>query len=294
MFMLPEILKNFINEELNSHTGCVHVIESIRHVGGGSINNTVQLKTNYGNYFIKWNYAEAFPEMFIKEEIGLKILKETSEVMVPDIVFQNIAGQYSYLILKFVSSAIPKSDFWINFGRSLAKLHQHSNSYFGLDHDNYIGSLIQSNKKHHDWITFFITERLEYQIKNAIDNKLINIAALHQFERMFLVLSDIFPIEKPSLLHGDLWNGNFIVSENGNACILDPAVYYGFREMDVAMSKLFGGFSDDFYFAYNEEFPLEKEWQNRIDICNLYPLMVHVNLFGGSYISSVLNIIKKF
>jgi fructosamine-3-kinase len=292
--MLPEILKNNIVFALNNYSGSVNIIDSIHHVGGGSINNTLQIKTNSGNYFIKWNFAEMFPEMFKKEVAGLRILKETSEIMVPGVVLQNDFEKYSYLILKFIESARPQKDFWINFGYSMAKLHRHTNSYFGLDHNNYIGSLPQNNRLHGDWVSFFIEERLEFQIKLARDNQLIDSSIVRHFEKLFMVISEIFPVEKPSLLHGDLWSGNFMVAENGSVCIMDPAVYYGFREMDIAMSKLFGGFSTEFYSAYHEEFPMEKGWHDRVDICNLYPLMVHVNLFGGGYISSVRSIINKF
>ena len=111
---------------------------------------------------------------------------------------------------------------------------------------------------------------------------------------MYKYLSEIFPIESPSLIHGDLWGGNFMVNSEGNACIFDPAVYYGFREMDIAMTKLFGGFSAEFYNSYNETFCLQKGWEDRIDICNLYPLLVHLNLFGEGYLQSINSIIKRF
>lgn len=292
--MVTDSLKKDIIESLKIQTGILHEIKSIRLIGGGSINKTFQLKTNTENYFVKYNNANLFPEMFRKEAIGLKILSDAKEINVPRIVLFEETGVYSFLILEFIESGKQDIKFWTNFGHSLGKLHKHSNSFFGLDHDNYIGSLQQSNRKHNDWVTFYIEERLEPQIILAKDDHKIESSLVKNFEKLYSVLPEIFPIEKPSLIHGDLWSGNFIINEKGMACILDPAVHYAFREMDIAMSKLFGGFSNEFYEAYNEEFPMEKGWQYRIDICNLFPLMVHVNLFGEGYIGSVKSIVKQF
>jgi len=163
-----------------------------------------------------------------------------------------------------------------------------------LDHNNYIGSLHQSNQKHDKWVSFFIEERLNPQLKLAYDSGKINSSILEKFEVMFLVLEEIFPVEKPSLLHGDLWSGNLMTDNFGNPCLIDPAVYFGFREMDLAMTTLFGGFDSEFYESYQRINHLETGWQERFDICNLYPLLVHVNLFGEGYLSSVKNILKRF
>ena len=114
------------------------------------------------------------------------------------------------------------------------------------------------------------------------------------FERFYKKLDEIFPVEPPALIHGDLWVGNFMVGELGEAILIDPAIYFGHREMDLAMSQLFGGFDRQFYESYHKYFPLEKDWQKRIDYCNLYPLMVHVNLFGGGYTGSVKSILQRF
>ena len=114
------------------------------------------------------------------------------------------------------------------------------------------------------------------------------------FEELFVKLPNLFPNEKPSLLHGDLWSGNFLIKNKDTPVLIDPAIYYGYREMDIAMSKLFGGFNSDFYDYYNETFPLEKEWEERVKLCNLYPLLVHVNLFGGGYLNQVKNILSYY
>ena len=128
----------------------------------------------------------------------------------------------------------------------------------------------------------------------AIDTRELPSSIHRSFEKLFAKLNEIFPAEKPSLLHGDLWSGNFMTGTDGSVKLIDPAVYFGFREMDLAMSKLFGGFDSSFYKFYHEEFPLENGLEKRVDICNLYPLLVHVNLFGGHYANEVDAIVSRF
>ena len=175
-----------------------------------------------------------------------------------------ITGQDSFLVLQFISSSSRQAGFWKNFAERLADLHRNTTPYFGLDHDNYIGSLFQSNRNHDNWIDFFREERLNVQLKMARDNGKVGRETVLQFERFYNRLDDIFPIEEPSLVHGDLWGGNFMENEEGEAVIIDPAVYYGHREMDLGMSQLFGGFSAEFYDHYNAFFPLEQGWQQRV------------------------------
>ena len=169
-------------------------------------------------------------------------------------------------------------------------MHQQTHPKFGLEFDNYIGSLQQSNEQNKNWDDFFIQKRLQAQL--SIGDFTANI--LSDFDKLFQKIPNIFPAEKTALLHGDLWSGNFLAKGGDTPTLIDPAIYYGNREMDIAMSKLFGGFNSDFYFAYNESYPLENGWEERIQICNLYPLLVHVNLFGGGYINQVKNILSYY
>jgi fructosamine-3-kinase len=268
-------------------------IISERFVGGGSINDTKAVKTSAGNFFVKINSASRYPSMFEKEAKGLVILKKTQEVNVPAVIGYGNQNDDAFLVLNLIESAKQKKNFWKDFGSKLAALHKHSNSYFGLDHGNYIGSLPQQNCKHDNWEDFFREERLEPQIAMAYNSGSIDRTIVKMFNRFFVKLENIFPHEQPALLHGDLWGGNYMVDENGEAVIIDPAVYYGHREMDLAMSQLFGGFDKMFYESYNEKYPLEPGWKERLDYCNLYPLLVHVNLFGGGYAASVKSILKK-
>lgn len=263
-------------------------------VGGGDINEAYKFSTSAGDFFIKKNSATRYPKMFQKEALGIKLLAEANEIQLPKVIASSENENVAYLILKFIESSSRAANFWNDFGAQLANLHKHTADYFGLDHNNYIGSLPQSNRKHEKWADFFREERLEVQVKKARDNGAMGTDIVRAFDRFYGKLENLFPVEPPALIHGDLWGGNYMVNENGMAVIIDPAVYYGHREMDIAMSQLFGGFSSEFYDAYNQQFPLEKGWHQRVDYCNLYPLMVHVNLFGGSYLYSVKSILKKF
>ncbi|MFI5219819.1 MAG: fructosamine kinase family protein [Bacteroidia bacterium] len=268
-------------------------IQNTKPVSGGCINEAQKLETNSGNYFLKINSANAFPGMFEAEAKGLQILSVANEITVPAVIYTGEFQNSSYLILEWIESGRRSKNFFESFGRNLARLHKHKNGFFGLNHDNYIGSLPQLNKQYENGVDFFIEQRLMKQIELAEKNNAINNSVIQQFDNLFKKLAEIIPDEKPALLHGDLWSGNYMTGNNGEACIIDPAVYYGYREADLAMTKLFGGFDAAFYESYNEEFPLQKGWQQRLDIFNLYPLMVHVNLFGGGYLEQVKMILKS-
>jgi len=263
-------------------------------LSGGSINQVLRLKTNRGYFCLKYNRNGSFPEMFKKEAMGLDILRNAGEIRVPLVIGTDDSGQYSYLLLEFITSAPVGAGFMAGFGHSLARLHRHTGEYFGLSHDNYMGSLQQSNRPNNNFPDFFIRERLAKQLDLAMKNDYLSKEELQKFDQLHEKLPGIIPAEKPSLIHGDLWNGNFIVSEEGRACLIDPAVYYGHREVDIAMSTLFGGFGPEFYSAYQESFPMEKGWKERLDIYNLYPLLVHLNLFGSGYLGEIRRIIRKF
>lgn len=292
--MLPQeiagSLKSFFQEKFQKILQ-IHQAESL---SGGSINHVVRLTTNLGDFCLKYNYANTSPGMFDREAKGLLLLKNAREIKVPAPIYNGIAGQYSFLLLEFIVPARRIPHFMKDFGQSLARLHRHNSVLFGLDHDNYMGSMPQSNRNHDDFISFFVEERLEKQVAIARNKGYFPASDIKRFQRLYQQLGQIIPGEKPCLVHGDLWGGNYIVSGEGTACLIDPAVYYGHREVDIAMSHLFGGFDTDFYMAYNETFPLEKGWEGRIDIFNLYPLLIHLNLFGMSYLGSIEHIIRKF
>jgi fructosamine-3-kinase len=269
-------------------------VERFRPVSGGCINNGGVLTTNSGEYFLKWNDANRYPSMFETEAKGLRLLSSTSAIRVPKPIEYSVAGSYQYILMEFIDTKGRRKDFWTVLGERLAELHKNSGSHFGLDHDNYIGSLNQYNNRSDDWVAFFINQRLRMQLKLASQNGLADKSLVNSFEVLFKRLDDLLVTEKPSLLHGDLWSGNLIVDDKGEPCLIDPAVYYGHREMEIAFTTLFGGFDESFYDSYNVVFPLEKEFKMRFDIYNLYPLLVHLNLFGRAYLSGIKKIVSRY
>ncbi len=281
--MIPESIQFSIQEA----TGSKVVEQEALH--GGDINQAVKLEMDSGErYFLKWNtYTPA--DMFEKEALGLELLASAgSELQIPEV----IGFGDTFLLLEYIEESNTGNSF--EFGVQLAKMHRKSNELFGLDDSNYIGRLPQSNKYHADWLEFFMRERLEPQIKTAIDSGKLPKRYSSIFERVMNYTYVVFPDEPPALLHGDLWAGNYMFTVDGRISIYDPAVYFGHREMDIAMTKLFGGFSQDFYNGYNEEYPLKKGYEDRLKLCNLYPVLVHVNLFGGGYIGKAEALLKQF
>ena len=258
------------------------------------MNQAIKAETVEGAFFIKLNDAKAYPGMFEAEIKGLKLLGDHGTAPVPEALLTGSAGDISYLVLRWIEEERKAPGFWEDFGAGLGRLHRNTGTFFGLDHNNYIGLLPQSNANHSTWTDFFIQQRLEPQIRDVYNARKCDSSLVRRFENLYRKLDELFPPEPPALLHGDLWSGNFMAGPQGVVYLIDPAVYYGHREMDIAMTRLFGGFEKSFYEGYHEENPLEKGFESRTDICNLYPLLVHVNLFGGSYQNQVEEIIKKF
>ena len=259
-------------------------------LAGGDINAVYLLKCDPNSYVIKLNSDLKFPGMFKAEAKGLEVLRNSKSFRVPEVLgYGEIQGR-SYLIIDYIDLGIPDNDFWMRFAENLAVLHQTSSLSFGLDHDNYIGSLVQYNKSEKTASNFYIHQRLEPQLKMAYKQGF----RLTETESFFKNISEEIPQEEPSLVHGDLWNGNYLVSNLGEAVLIDPAVAFAPREMDIAMMHLFGGFNESLFQEYNEIFPLAPGWHERIPIWQLYYLLVHLNLFGSGYLSQVQSIIKKF
>ena len=263
---------------------------------GGCINNTGILNTDIGEFFIKWNSKSRFPDMFELEKKGLQILSEAEhDLKIPKGYFCASDEQHVFILMESIKSGQRKPDYWEVLGRGLADLHSNTSGYFGLDHNNYIGSLEQSNIPNSSWQAFFAEERLRKPFKKAFDKGLLTKSDSQNLESLINNLNSNIPENCPvSLLHGDLWSGNLMVDEKGNPALIDPAIYYGFREMEIAFTELFGRFGSDFYSSYIETWPLETGFNSRKDIWNLYPILVHVNLFGGSYVSSARSILNHY
>ncbi len=278
---------------------CTEILDAevlnTRYVGGGDINVARILETNKGRFFFKMNDGESALQMFAAESMGLKLLSKAAVIGVPKVLGWGQNGQQAFLLLEFVERAehVPE-DFWDVFGRQLAALHKNTHDHFGLGYNNYIGSLPQVNDCRKDWVSFYIECRLQPQVKMACDAKLLHRTHLHQFESLYRYLPELMPPEAPALIHGDLWSGNFLCSIKSQPYLVDPAVSYSHREMDLAMSKLFGGFHRRFYQAYEEAFPLHPGFGQRLKLFQLYYLMVHLNLFGSSYLNQVSEILNHY
>jgi len=264
-------------------------------IGGGSINDTYKLVINGSlRFFCKINSTEKFPRLFEKEKHGIECLGNQHIIRVPRIIACESQAQNQALILEWIEQGLKTEKFWANFGEQLAALHHTSSSFFGFGEDNYMGALPQSNKPSATWIDFLIHERFVPQIALALKKNLLEAGHARQFEKLYKKLEDIFPIETPSLLHGDLWSGNFLADETGNPVLIDPAVYFGHCSMDLAMTTLFGGYDKIFYKAYHYHFPFPNNYREQWEICNLYPLLIHLNLFGKSYQSEIVRTIKHY
>lgn len=292
MEIYHQSMNDILAEQIGNAMDVRITIQDVTPITGGSINTAILIKTNHGRYFAKYNKHQN--SIFKKEAENLKLLQATRTIQVPQVISEFSYEDLDFLLLEYIESGSPHYEFWRDLGFGLAHLHKNHQESFGLEFDNYIGTIPQTNTATDNWIDFFIHHRIEPLLKLAIDSGKADIYLVEKFESLYKKLPEIFPVERPSLLHGDLWGGNIMSSEDGDPIVYDPATYYGHREMDIAMSRLFGGFESEFYDSYNEIYPLEKNWEQRVAICNLYPLLVHVNLFVGSYIQSIKNIVNRY
>jgi len=286
--MLPSSIKKTLEENHEI------IVTSAKPLSGGSINQACKISSETSDYFLKWNNS-APADFFEKEAAGLKHLKSAgSSLRIPDVISaaSPVGETPGYLLMEFINECGSGDSF--RFGEELAKLHRTKNDQFGLHHDNYIGRLPQSNRQHSEWAEFFSEERIRPQLKLATDSGEIALGVAHKWDIIASRLDELLPSAQPSLIHGDLWGGNYLFDESGKAVLIDPAVYYGHPEMDLAFSKMFGGFSGEFYRGYESVTPLEPGFQKRIPIYNLYPLLVHVNLFGGHYSSQAVSFLKSY
>jgi protein-ribulosamine 3-kinase len=283
---LEQELSALINQQLK--------LKHVSLVGGGSINAAYCLHTNAGDYMMKRNSKSAYPNMFEHEAEGLTTIGQTKTIAVPEVVSISEFEGDSILILEWIESTKATSKSSETLGRQLAAMHKHTANQFGFSHNNYMGSLPQSNKQYDSWASFFVMERLQPMVSIAASKQLLNSEDIQCFENLYTRLSGLFTEESPALIHGDLWSGNYLIGLAGKPYLIDPAVSYGNREFDIAMTTLFGGFAPEFYTAYHESFPLQQGWQQRLCLWNLYPLLLHLNLFGGSYLEQVRSCLKKY
>lgn len=303
----------FFETILFQHLGEPVEVLDTQFLNGGDVNTAARVFTPLGTFFVKWNQANlsgtgrqqidaSMPDgdqLFAVEARGLALLREVNAIRVPAEVGHGRQGDQAYLILEYLESdadGLPGAPpaYWATLGQQLAELHAHTQLQFGLDHDNFIGTLLQRNTLTVNGCDFFFEQRLLPQAGLALYNGLLPKSQYDALFRLRDVLPDLLPAERPALLHGDLWTGNVLITEAGQPAVVDPAVHYGLREAELAFTNLFGGFDPLFYQAYDELFPLEPGFADRIPIYNLYPLLVHVNLFGSGYVPGVERILSRF
>jgi protein-ribulosamine 3-kinase len=282
-----------IQQKLSRHFSSVHAI-NFNPVGGGSINDAYRISLGREMVFCKVNSASKFPHLFQKEKAGLELIAKQAVIKTPAVIecFENEGKQF--LLLEWIEAGERTEKFWKAFGQQLAVLHRATNKFFGLNDDNYMGSVVQQNQQHESWPGFFAAQRLRPMIKRCADRELLDKKHLAQLESLEKKLPDIFNEEKPSLVHGDLWSGNFMCNAFADPLLLDPAVYYGHRSVDLAMTTLFGGFRQPFYEAYHYHFPLPLNYKEQWEICNLYPLLIHLYLFGPGYLPQIQRTLNAF
>lgn len=268
-------------------------IREIKPIRGGSINEAFYVRTDDAEYFMKF-HKNAPKDFFKSEAIGLRLLKETNTVSVPNyLAYSDQEGQ-SFLLLEWIEGT-KTEDTEAILGWKMAELHKCFGRMHGFRNDTYIGLLPQPNKLMPNWLQYFREYRLGSQMKQGIENGVIKGARLRKLEKLLEQLDKWVPtFVEPSHLHGDFYSGNWIVGPAGEPFIVDPSFFYGDRQVDIAFSELFGGFSKQFYEAYNEVFPLRDDYEDVKPLYQLYYLLAHLNLFGETYGKQVDDIINRY
>lgn len=291
-----------LEEALTALFGRGAAIAKTERIYGGDINEAYSLTIRDGHRIFMKTNGEKDASFFAAEAAGLCAIARTGAVGTPQILgFGADAGRIgrSFLLLEFVSAKRKVSDYWERLGRELAAMHRADtkslvpDGKFGFDNDNYIGMRQQINTPHESWIVFFRDCRLKPQFHAAA--RCFDAADIRRITRLMDHLENFLAEpDYPSLLHGDLWAGNVMTGNDGKAWLIDPAVYVGHSEADIAMTELFGGFPAAFYDAYREAGILPSDYRERRDLYNLYHLLNHLNMFGGGYLSSVKRIVERY
>lgn len=282
--------------------GPVEIVRLSR-CSGGCINAAHLVDLADGRQFFVKSKRVAL-HAFHCEARGLEELRSTECIAVPQVLgVGELPDGLAFLAMEAIPTAPPSAGFWESFGRSLAELHRHAApSRFGYHEANFIGATPQPNEWTTTWSEFYASQRLTPQLKLACASNLIEGGLESRFRLLIERLPRMLECEqgsadaqpRASLLHGDLWSGNYLARDDGAAVLIDPAVYYGHREAELSLPLLFGGFPRAFYDAYEEAWPLEADWRSRNELYQLYHLMNHANLFGGGYIESCVRILNRF
>ena len=289
-----DIIQLCIEKLMTIYGSSVRLIDS-RSVGGGCINHAVKISTSVGDFFLKWN-ASAPMDMFMKEASGLNEMSQSgTSLVIPKVIWSKEVDDFpGLLLMEYLQPATNTSGMDERLGRGIAQLHRKSASAFGFHHSNYCGTTIQDNRWTDSWPEFYAERRIWELVQQIKSTR----GMLPEEQKMYEKLVDKMPTllahrTVPSLIHGDLWSGNYMYTPNGPA-LIDPACCYADREMELGMMQLFGGFSSRVWDAYQEEFPLPEGWRQRVRLYQLYHILNHYLLFGGSYGQQALEIAREY
>lgn len=280
-----------IQQSISQITGQAFAIQERSPVSGGSINQAYRISEGQQHYFVKLNQAIK-GAMFEAEALGLKEMHESQSIRVPQPLGWGTADHQSYIIMEWIPLGQGDSQAWSTMGQQLAKMHRQSHEQgFGWHQNNTIGDTPQPNVWMGAWGNFFAEQRIGYQVRLAQRHG----GAFRHTQALIEAIPTLLANHQPasSLVHGDLWSGNAVFSQTGEPIILDPATYYGDREVDIAMTELFGGFPQAFYQGYQQVWPLADGYQQRKILYNLYHILNHFNLFGGGYASQAQRMIEQ-
>ncbi len=296
MSATENILLKHIAAELSCRFGTGCLIHEAVPLAGGSIHRALKLATSAGNFFLKWSLTAA-ADIFIREAESLQILQsvQPEPLVIPSVVGVGAVGeQPGFLLLDYLEpDRVSNCDAML--GRGLAALHLHPGaSEFGFFHNNYCGATEQDNRWSTNWAEFYAHQRVGSLISRLSRTKRLSSFDREMFNRFIIKLPQLLPDgQRPSLIHGDLWSGNCMNTSSGPA-LIDPAAYYADHEMELGIMSLFGGFSDEFWEGYHEMFPPAPDWQARVEIYQVYHLLNHHLLFGGSYLAAALRIVRRY
>ena len=280
-------LENFFSEPIKSTSS----------VSGGCIADSRKLQLESGKVFFLKQLRSSSSGAFDAEESGLEELRKSGTVNVPEVVCKG----HDFLLLQWIEVGYSRSSSSMEMlGRQFAELHRYRGKKFGFSEDNLLGDSPQSNKPSNEgslnWAIFYAENRLEFQTSLAVKKGYATPELTNLMENLIKKFPDLISgtEEEPSLLHGDLWSGNYLIDEIGIPWVIDPAVYYGHREADLAMTSLFGGFSNTFYSAYESAYTLVSGYAEREPLYQLYHLLNHLNLFGTGYYGQVISILRRY